>query len=135
MMTALLDIAMADGRFYTLIDALRAANLTDVLTQSAPYTLFAPTDNAFAVLQSAGVATLMADTPLLTRILTQHVLAGKVLAAQLILQSSWTTLGGGTLTARADGDTLYIADARIVMRDIEGDDGVIHAIDKVLIPT
>jgi transforming growth factor-beta-induced protein len=135
MMTALLDIAMADGRFYTLIDALRAANLTDVLTQSAPYTLFAPTDNAFAVLQSAGVATLMADTPLLTRILTQHVLAGKVLAAQLILQSSWTTLGGGTLTARVDGDTLYIADARIVMRDIEGDDGVIHAIDKVLIPT
>lgn len=134
-MTALLDIAMADGRFYTLIDALRVANLTDVLAQSAPYTLFAPTDNAFAVLQSAGVATLMADMPLLTRILTQHVVAGKVMAAQLILQPSWMTLGGGTLTARVEGNTLYIADASIVMRDIEGNEGVIHAIDKVLIPT
>jgi transforming growth factor-beta-induced protein len=134
MMTKLLDIALADGRFYTLTDALRAANLTDVLTQSAPYTLFAPTDEAIAVLQSAGVAALMADVPLLTRILTHHVIAGKVMAAQLLLQPSWTTLGGGTLSARVEGDKLYIADAQIVMRDIEGDEGVIHAIDKVLTP-
>jgi transforming growth factor-beta-induced protein len=57
-----------------------------------------------------------------------------VMAAQLLLQPSWTTLGGGTLSARVEGDKLYIADAQIVMRDIEGDEGVIHAIDKLLTP-
>ena len=132
-MTKLMDIALADGRFYTLIDALRAAGLIDSLTQAGQFTLFAPTDDAFTVLQPSGISALLADTTLLKRILPHHVIPGRVLAAQLILQPSWTTLSGNTLTPRVDGDTLYIADARITMRDIEGDDGIIHAIDKVLI--
>jgi transforming growth factor-beta-induced protein len=134
-MTKILDIAMADGRFYTLIDALRAAELTALLDESAPFTLLAPIDDAFAVLQPEGVRVLLSDAEFLRRILTHHILAGRQLAAQLVLNSPITPLDGQLMQSRVEGSELYIADARVVMRDIEGDDGVMHAIDKLILPT
>jgi uncharacterized surface protein with fasciclin (FAS1) repeats len=133
-MTKLLDIALADGRFYTLIDALRAADLTDILQSSVPFTLLAPTDDAFSVLLPTGVSALMQDADLLQRILRQHVLPGKYLAAQLLLHSPVTTLAGAEVNVRLEAQALYVQDAQVILRDMEGDDGVMHALDKVLLP-
>ncbi|MDX2138879.1 MAG: fasciclin domain-containing protein [Chloroflexota bacterium] len=133
-MTKLLDIALADGRFYTLIDALRAADLTDILASSAPFTLLAPTDDAFNMLFPTGSSALMQDVALMQRILRHHVLPGKYLAAHLLLHAPVATLAGAELNVRLDGQTLYVQDAQIMLRDMEGDDGVMHALDKVLLP-
>jgi uncharacterized surface protein with fasciclin (FAS1) repeats len=133
-MTKLLDIALADGRFYTLIDALRAADLMDVLASSAPFTLLAPTDDAFSVLLPSPSSALMQDVALMQRILRHHILPGKYMAAQLLLHSPVSTLAGAELNVRIEGQTLYMQDAQITLRDMEGDDGVMHALDKVLLP-
>ncbi len=133
-MTKILDVAMADGRFYTLIDALKAANLIETLEQTSPFTLLAPTDEAFALLQPQGVSALLADTVLLNRILAHHVIAGKYSAAELLLLPPRSSLVGQPLSARIAEDVLYIEDSRVLMRDIEGDDGIMHALDKLLIP-
>lgn len=133
-MTKILDIAVADGRFYTFIDALRAAGMDILLKQNTPFTLLAPTDDAFAVLQPSGVSALLADHVLLKRILSQHIINGRLMAAQLILDSPLFPLDGAPVVARVEGDALYLGDAQVIMRDIEGDDGVMHALNKLITP-
>jgi uncharacterized surface protein with fasciclin (FAS1) repeats len=133
-MTKILDIAMADGRFYTFIDALRAAEMDGLLEQNAPFTLLAPTDDAFAVLQPNGVSALLADHALLKRIVSQHIINGRLMAAELILESPLFSLDGTPVVVRIEGDALYLGDAQVIMRDIEGDDGVMHALNKMITP-
>jgi uncharacterized surface protein with fasciclin (FAS1) repeats len=131
-MTKLLDIAFADGRFYTFVDAVRAAGLVDAVNDHAPVTLLAPTDDAFAVLQPEGVSALLAEPDLLRRIILHHIIPGSLTAAQLLLLSPLQPLEGAPLNVRVEGDALYVADALVLMRDMEGNEGVMHAIDKLL---
>lgn len=125
---------MADGRFYTFIDALQAAEMIDVLKQNTPFTLLAPTDDAFAVLQPSGVDALLEDKALLKRILMQHIIGGRMTAAQLLMDSPLFPLDGSLVAARVEADALYLGDAQVIMRDIEGDDGVMHALNKLISP-
>ncbi|MCA9904155.1 MAG: fasciclin domain-containing protein [Anaerolineae bacterium] len=131
-MTKILDIAFADGRFYTLVDALRATGLDKALAESTPYTLLAPTDAAFAAFQAGGLEGLTRDLTSLTELLRKHIVSGAWLAEQLIAQSSIQSLGGQPLMLNSDGSDLSVENARVIMRDIEGDDGVMHVLDHVL---
>ncbi|MBE0689437.1 MAG: fasciclin domain-containing protein [Anaerolineae bacterium] len=133
-MTKLLDIALADGRFYTLVDALRATDLDKILAQSMPYTLFAPTDDAFAAFQPEGLDGLTRDLESLTKLLRKHVIPGAWLTAQLAGVPSVTTLDDQSLPLIVDDDRLSVDGVRVIMRDIEGNDGVMHVLDRVLSP-
>lgn len=131
--------AQADARFSTLAEAVVAADLATTLSGSGPFTVFAPTDDAFAaLLQELGVTRqqLLADKALLTQVLTYHVVPGQVLRAQVPVGAPITTVQGQTLTVGAD---LVITDqrgrtARIVETDVPASNGVIHAIDRVILP-
>jgi transforming growth factor-beta-induced protein len=134
-MTKILDIALADGRFYTLYDAIKASSFAEDFTGEGYFTIFAPTDDAFQTLPEGTLAGILQDQSLLGRILAYHVLPLKFMAGELALQARVNTLHGGILAVKMDGDNLWVQDARVIMRDIEGDNGVIHVIDKLLIPS
>ncbi len=129
------DIAVADGRFETLVAALQAAGLVDTLKGDGPFTVFAPTDAAFNMLPEGTVAGLLADIPALTDILLYHVVSGKVMAADVVGLTSATTVQGQDVSIRVEGGNVYIDDAMVVITDIEASNGVIHVIDSVLIPS
>lgn len=131
-MTKILDIAFADGRFYTLVDALRATGLDKTLADNTPYTLFAPTDDAFAAFQVGGLDGLTRDLTALTDLLRKHIVPGAWLAEQLATQSIIRSISDQPLALNSDGSDLAIENARVIMRDIEGDDGVMHVLDHVL---
>jgi uncharacterized surface protein with fasciclin (FAS1) repeats len=135
----LVEQAQADSRFSILAEAVVAADLAPTLSGAGPFTVFAPTNEAFAaLLAELGVtqAQLLADKPLLTKVLTYHVVAGRVLKADVPVGVPIKTLQGGTFTIN---DALVISDqrgrtARIVETDVLVSNGVIHAIDKVILP-
>ncbi|MCL4248704.1 MAG: fasciclin domain-containing protein [Anaerolineae bacterium] len=131
-MTKILDIAFADGRFYTLVDALRATGLDKTLADNTPYTLFAPTDDAFAAFQAGGLEGLTRDLTALTDLLRKHIVPGAWLAEQLATRSVIRSISDQPLALNSDGSDLAIENARMIMRDIEGDDGVMHVLDHVL---
>jgi len=131
---SVVDIAVEDGRFTTLVAALSAAGLVDTLAGDGPFTVFAPTDDAFAALPAGTVEGLLADIPALTDVLTYHVVSGKVLAADVVTLSSATTLQGSDVSIRVENGNVFINDAQVIITDIEGSNGVIHVIDSVLIP-
>ncbi|NNF63747.1 MAG: fasciclin domain-containing protein [Acidimicrobiia bacterium] len=133
-MADIVDTAIADGRFTTLVAALQAADLVDTLKGEGPFTVFAPTDDAFAALPDGTVDGLLADIPALTDVLTYHVVSGKVLAADVVGLDSATTLQGSDVTIRVEGDSVFINDSQVIITDIETSNGVIHVIDAVLIP-
>lgn len=133
-MADIVDTAIADGRFTTLVAALQAAELVDTLKGEGPFTVFAPTDDAFAALPEGTVEGLLADIPALTDVLTYHVVSGKVLAADVVGLDSATTLQGTDVTVRVEGDSVFINDSQVIITDIETSNGVIHVIDAVLIP-
>jgi uncharacterized surface protein with fasciclin (FAS1) repeats/plastocyanin len=120
------EIAAADGRFTTLVSALQAANLTDTLSGTQVYTVFAPTDDAFKKLPNGTVAT--------KDILLYHVVAGKVTAAQVVTLTTATTAQGSNLTISVINDTVKVNNANVIATDIMANNGVIHVIDTVLIP-
>ncbi len=130
----IVDIAVADGRFTTLVAAVQAAGLVDALSADGPLTVFAPTDDAFAALPEGTVEALLADIPTLTNILLYHVVEGKVMAADVVGLTSATTLLGEDVTVTVEGDTVKINDATVIITDIEASNGVIHVIDTVLLP-
>jgi uncharacterized surface protein with fasciclin (FAS1) repeats len=130
----IVDIAVADGRFTTLVAALQAADLVDTLNGEGPFTVFAPTDDAFAALPEGTVDALLADIPTLTNILLYHVVPGKVLAADVVNLSSADTVLGEAVKITVDGGTVKINDAQVIITDIEASNGVIHVIDAVLLP-
>ncbi|MEO7335299.1 MAG: fasciclin domain-containing protein [Caldimonas sp.] len=132
----IIETAVAAGNFKTLAAALTAANLIDTLKGAGPFTVFAPTDEAFAKLPAGTVDSLLKDLPKLSAILTYHVVAGKVMAADVMRidgQSAKTVNGSSLSISTKDGVKLNGA-STVVKTDIECTNGVIHVIDSVLLP-
>lgn len=131
----IVDTAVADGRFTTLVAAVQAAGLVDALKAEGPLTVFAPTDDAFAKLPAGTVEGLLADIPALTDILLYHVVSGKVMAADVVtLDSAPTLLGKNVTITVTDGKVYLNGNAQVIITDIEASNGVIHVIDTVLLP-
>lgn len=130
----IVDIAVADGRFSTLVTALQAASLVDTLKGDGPFTVFAPTDEAFAKLPAGTVEALLADIPALTDILLYHVTNGKALAADVVELSTVDTLNGIPVKVTVMDGKVLLNEAQVVITDIAADNGVIHVIDSVLLP-
>ena len=129
----IVDTAVAAGNFKTLATALQAAGLVDTLKGKGPFTVFAPTDAAFAKIPKADLDALLADKAKLTAVLTYHVVAGKVLAADVVkLKSAKTVQGGEVRIDASNGVT--VNGARVVKTDITASNGVIHVIDTVILP-
>lgn len=134
-MANIVDTAIAAGSFTTLVKAVQAAGLVDTLKGPGPFTVLAPTDEAFAKLPAATLSAVLADKAKLSAILTYHVLAGKVLAADVVAlngKSAKTLQGGELKIDTSKGVT--IGGANVTKTDIVTDNGVIHVIDTVLIP-
>ena len=135
----IVDVAVASGEFQTLVAAVTAAGLVETLSGEEEYTVFAPTDEAFAdALTSLDITAeeLLADPDTLTEILTYHVVPGKVLAADVVGLDgqSVETVNGATVDITVDGDTVMVNDATVTTADVEASNGVIHVIDTVLLP-
>ena len=137
-MAGICDSAVAAGNFKTLVAATKAAGLVETLNTKGPFTVFAPTDDAFAKLPKGTVDSLLKDIPKLTAILTYHVVEGKVPASDVVQHPKLTTLQGQDLKIDAAKWHLHksvkINDANILKADIKADNGLIHVIDKVLLP-
>ena len=129
----IVDTAVAAGSFKTLVAAVQAAELVDTLKGPGPFTVFAPTDDAFAKLPPGTVDALLADKAKLTAVLTYHVVAGKVTAADVAGLTQATTVQGGTITIDTSSG-VRINDATVVKADVMASNGVIHVIDTVLLP-
>ena len=132
---SIVDIAVADGRFETLVAAVGAAGLAETLSNEGPFTVFAPTDEAFAKLPEGTVDALLADIPALTDILLYHVVEGAVLAEDVVSLEEAQTLLGENVSIRVEEGIVYINDAQVILADIIAENGVIHVIDTVLLPT
>lgn len=131
----IVDTAIAAGNFTTLVAAVEAAGLVETLRGEGPFTVFAPTDEAFAALPAGTIDTLLADpSGDLTQILLYHVVPGKVMAADVTDGLEATTVQGAPVSFTVSGDSVLINDATIVATDIEAANGVIHVIDSVLLP-
>jgi transforming growth factor-beta-induced protein len=133
----IVDTAVADGHFKTLAAALKAADLIDTLKGTGPFTVFAPTDDAFAKLPEGTVADLLKpeNKEKLKAILTYHVVAGKAMAKDVAGMSSTKTVNGKDLSLKVvDGKVLVGGSATVTTADIETSNGVIHVIDTVLMP-
>jgi len=131
----IVDTAVADGRFTTLAAALTAADLVDTLKGPGPFTVFAPTDEAFAKLPAGTIEALLADKEQLTAILTYHVVApGRVMAADVVNLSGADTVNGKPVTIKVQDGKVYINEAQVIITDILTSNGVIHVIDSVLLP-
>ncbi len=130
----IVETAVADGRFTTLVAAVTAAKLGDTLSGPGPFTVFAPTDDAFKKLPPGTVETLLKDPEgKLKQILLYHVVSGKVMAADVVkLTSAKTVLGKDLVISAKNG--VKVNDANVIMTDIECSNGVCHIIDSVLIP-
>ena len=132
----IVDTAVADGRFTTLVAAVTAAELVDTLKGEGPFTVFAPTDDAFAKLPAGTVEELVKpeNKQKLTDILLYHVVSGKVMAADVVGLTSATTVLGKDVAIKVDMGNVYVNDAKVIITDIETSNGVIHVIDTVLLP-
>jgi transforming growth factor-beta-induced protein len=135
----IVDVAVAAGSFTTLVAAVQAAGLVETLSGPGPFTVFAPTDEAFAAaLESLGLTAdeLLADTETLTSILTYHVIAGEVPSSQVVTMNgqSAATVNGAEVTITVEGDTVMVNDATVTAVDVMASNGVIHVIDSVLLP-
>ena len=125
--------ATAAGSFKTLLAALEAAGLSDTLKGSGPFTVFAPTDAAFAKLPAGTVEGLLKDIPKLRAVLTYHVVSGQVLAQDVVKLTSAKTLQGQSLTIDARSG-VKVDGAQVVTADVMASNGVIHVIDSVVLP-
>ena len=134
-MMNIVETAIAAGGFETLVAAVSAAGLAETLSGEGTFTVFAPTDEAFAALPAGTIDTLLADpTGDLTQILLYHVLGSKAMAADVTDGLEVETLQGGTVKFSVVDGKVMINDATIVTTDIEASNGVIHVIDAVIMP-
>ncbi|MEJ2448950.1 MAG: fasciclin domain-containing protein [Anaerolineales bacterium] len=130
----IVDIAVEDGRFTTLVAAVEAAGLVDALNGEGPLTVFAPTDDAFAALPEGTVAALLEDIPALSNILLYHVAEGKYMASDVVELTQLETLQGQYLDISVMDGKVMVDNAQIIITDIEASNGVIHVIDAVVLP-
>jgi uncharacterized surface protein with fasciclin (FAS1) repeats len=129
----IVETAREAGSFQTLLTAVDAAGLGDTLAGGGPFTVFAPTDDAFAALPQGTVQGLLDDPPALARVLTYHVVSGRITSAQITSDSEQKTVEGSVLKIARNGG-VAVNDATVIQADVEADNGVIHVIDRVLIP-
>jgi uncharacterized surface protein with fasciclin (FAS1) repeats len=129
----IVDTAVKAGSFTTLVAAVKAAGLVETLKGTGPFTVFAPTDEAFAKLPQGTVDALLKDIPKLKQILTYHVVSGKVMAADVVKMKSATTVEGSDLKVDASSG-VKINNSTVTTPDVAADNGVIHIIDTVLMP-
>ncbi len=132
----IVDIAAGNKDFSTLVAAVSAAGLVETLKSDGPFTVFAPTNAAFAALPAGTVENLLKpeNKAALQGILTYHVVAGNVLAADVVHLKRATTVNGKDVHINVKGGSVYINKAKVVATDIIGSNGVIHVIDSVLLP-
>jgi uncharacterized surface protein with fasciclin (FAS1) repeats len=130
----IVDTAVAAGKFKTLVTAVKAAGLVDTLKGDGPFTVFAPTDEAFAKVPKDTLDALLKDKKALAGVLTYHVVPGKVLAADVVKLDSAATAQGKAVKIVAAGGKVTVNGATVVKTDIVCSNGVIHVIDAVLLP-
>jgi len=139
--STIVDVAVATPNLSTLVAAVQAASLVETLQSEGPFTVFAPTNDAFAALPAGTVETLLLpeNVDQLKTVLTYHVVAGKVMAADLSDGQEVATVQGGTLVVKLEDGNAYLHDAKgnqvkVVAADVAADNGVVHCIDGVLLP-
>jgi uncharacterized surface protein with fasciclin (FAS1) repeats len=132
-MPDIVDTAINAGSFNTLVTAITTAGLDTALKGPGPFTVFAPTDEAFSKLPSGTVESLLEDIIQLRKILEYHVVSGKVTSAEVVQLSSATTTAGSDVKIDASNG-VKVNDATVITPDVEADNGIIHIIDTVLIP-
>jgi len=130
----IVDIAASDPQFSTLVAALKAAGLVETLSGKGPFTVFAPTNAAFAKIPKADLDKLLADKAALTKVLTYHVVAGKVTAAQVMKLKMAKTVQGSDVNVMVMGKSVEINGAKVIKANIMASNGIIHVIDTVLMP-
>jgi len=130
----IVDVAVSAGSFNTLAAALEAAGLVETLKGEGPFTVFAPTDEAFAKLPEGTVEALLADKEKLTAILLYHVVPGRVTSSQVVELDKATTANGQDVRIKVRYGSVYVNGAKVVTADVEASNGVIHVIDKVILP-
>jgi uncharacterized surface protein with fasciclin (FAS1) repeats len=130
----IVETAVSAGKFNTLVTAVKEADLVEVLSGPGPFTVFAPTDDAFAKLPKGTVESLLQNKNQLKAVLTYHVVSGKVMASDVVNLKSATTVNGQQVTIKVKGGTVMVDNAKVVMTDIDCSNGVIHVIDAVILP-
>jgi uncharacterized surface protein with fasciclin (FAS1) repeats len=132
----IVDTAVSAGSFKTLVAAVEAAGLVETLKSKGPFTVFAPTDDAFKKVPKDAIDALLKpeNKDKLTAILTYHVVPGKVMAADVVKMKSAETVNGQMVSINAKGDTVMIDNAKVIKTDIKASNGVIHVIDTVILP-
>jgi uncharacterized surface protein with fasciclin (FAS1) repeats len=130
----IVDTAVAADQFKTLVTAVKAAGLVETLKGEGPFTVFAPTDEAFAKIPQEKLEALLKDKKALTAVLTYHVVPGKVMAKDVVKLDSAKTAQGGNVSISATDGSVKINGAKVIKADIECKNGVIHVIDTVLLP-
>lgn len=130
----IVDTAVEAGSFKTLAAALQAAGLVETLKGAGPFTVFAPTDEAFAKLPAGTVEALLQDKAKLTKILTYHVVAGSVMAKDVVKLKSAKTVEGSSVKITVKDGKVMVDNANVVKTDIAATNGVIHVIDSVILP-
>ena len=130
----IVTVAVEAGSFKTLAAALEAAGLIETLQGEGPFTVFAPTDEAFAKLPAGTVEALLKDKEALTKILTYHVVPGKVMAAQVVGLSEANTVAGIKASIKVSNGMVWVGGSKVVTTDIQASNGVIHIIDTVMLP-
>ena len=131
----IVEIAQEAGNFKTLLQAATVAGLADTLATTDNITVFAPTDEAFAKIPPATLDALLKDIPSLRDVLTYHVVGAQVPACVAVTLTEATMLDGKKVTVRFDGQDLFINDAKVIAKDIQAKNGIIHVIDTVLLPS
>ena len=137
-MTAPMDIvdtAVAAGSFKTLVTAVKAAGLVETLKSPGPFTVFAPTDEAFAKLPPGTLDGLLKDKEQLKAVLLYHVVPGKVMAADVVKLTSAKTVEGKSAAIKVVGGKVFVNDAQVIITDIQASNGVIHVLDAVIMPS
>ncbi|MCS0027858.1 fasciclin domain-containing protein [Vibrio diabolicus] len=132
----IVDVATENGSFNTLVAAVKAADLVDTLKGEGPFTVFAPTDDAFAKLPDGTVDMLLMpeNKDKLVSILTYHVVPGKVMAADVVKLDKATTVQGQDVMIKTMGDKVMVNDANVMATDVKAKNGIIHVIDTVIMP-
>ena len=130
----IVDTAVAAGDFNTLVTAVKAAGLVETLKGEGPFTVFAPTDAAFAKVPTDTLNALLADKEALANVLSYHVVAGSVMAADVVKLTSAVTVQGQAVSIEVKDGKVYVDGAQVVTTDIKASNGVIHVIDAVILP-
>ncbi|OPY18098.1 MAG: Fasciclin domain protein [Methanomethylovorans sp. PtaU1.Bin093] len=130
----IVQTAIDAGSFNTLVTAVQTADLVETLSGEGPFTVFAPTDDAFAAVPKETLNGLLANKTELTKVLTYHVASGKYMAEDVVSMGNITTLEGNMLDVEVTNEGVFVGGAKVIQTDIECSNGVIHVIDTVLIP-